>query len=233
MELFQKVVTRKMNNELIINNLPKSATSEAIRILRTNLQFTFFENDMKTVLITSSIPGEGKSFISSNLSAAFAIQNKKVLLVDCDLRKGRQHEIFNLKNELGLSNLLIDNIKNYKKYIQKTDVENLWVLPKGITPPNPSELLSSDKNLSLLAMLKEEYDLIILDCPPVNAVTDALVLTKMADEVVIVSAYKITPMDLLVQTKKLLENNGAKIAGVVVNRMTKMKNKYYYNKYYK
>lgn len=222
-----------MSKELVIVSKPKGAASEAIRTLRTNLQFTFVDNDVKVLLVTSSIPGEGKSFISANLSSAFALSNMKVLLIDCDLRKGRQDKIFNIKEEKGLSNLLLDDIKNYKKYVHKTEVDNLYVLPGGIVPPNPSELLISDKNNDLLNLLKKEYDLIILDCPPVNAVTDALALSSLADEVVIVSAYKKTPMDLLITTKKLLENSGAKIAGVVVNQMKQSKNKYYYNKYYK
>lgn len=222
-----------MNKELVVINNPKGATSEAIRTLRTNLQFTFVDNDVKVILMTSSIPGEGKSFISANLSAAFALSNIKVLLIDCDLRKGRQKDIFSIDEEKGLSNLLLDDIKNYKKYIKKTKIDNLSVLPGGIVPPNPSELLSSDKNQQLLELLKKEYDLIIIDSPPVNAITDALILTSLADEVVIVSAYKKTPIDLLTSTKKLLENSGIKIAGVVVNQMKQMKNKYYYNKYYK
>lgn len=222
-----------MSKELVIVSKPKGAASEAIRTLRTNLQFTFVDNDVRVLLVTSSIPGEGKSFISANLSSAFALSNMKVLLIDCDLRKGRQDKIFGIKEEKGLSNLLLDDIKNYKKYVHKTEVDNLYVLPGGIVPPNPSELLISDKNNDLLQLLKKEYDLIILDCPPVNAVTDALALSTLADEVVIVSAYKKTPMDLLITTKKLLENSGAKIAGVVVNKMKQSKNKYYYNKYYK
>ena len=222
-----------MSKELVIVSKPKGASSEAIRTLRTNLQFTFVDNDVKVVLITSSIPGEGKSFISANLSGAFALSNMKVLLIDCDLRKGRQDKIFDIKEEKGLSNLLLDDINNYKKYIHKTEIDNLFVLPGGIVPPNPSELLISDKNKDLLELMKKDYDLIILDCPPVNAVTDALALSNLADEVVIVSAYKKTPVDLLISTKKLLENSGAKIAGVVVNQMKQSKNIYYYNKYYK
>lgn len=221
-----------MTNELVIKTRPKGATSEAIRTLRTNLQFTFVDSDVNVLLVTSSIPGEGKSFISANLSGAFALSNMKVLLIDCDLRKGRQDKIFKIEAEKGLSNLLLDDIKNYKKYIHKTEIDNLFVLPGGIVPPNPSELLATDKNKDLLNILKKEYDLIVLDCPPVNAITDALVLTSLADEVLIVSACKKTPMDLLTTTKKLLENSGAKIAGVVVNRIERMKNKYYYNKYY-
>ena len=222
-----------MSKELVISTNPKGATAETIRTLRTNLQFTFVDNDVKTVMITSSIPGEGKSFVSANLAVSFGLVNTKVLLIDCDMRKGRQRELFDFEEKEGLSNLLLDDIKNYKKYIRKTKYDNVSVITAGIVPPNPSELLGSDKNLELLQKLKKEYDLLILDCPPVNAVTDTLVLTSVSDEAVIVCSYKETPMDLLVTTKKALENTGIKIAGVVMNKMEKAKNRYYYNKYYK
>lgn len=219
--------------ELIVLKKPKSSTSEAIRTLRTNLQFTFVDNCVNTIMVTSSMPGEGKSYISANLATAFSMVNSKVLLIDCDLRKGRQHQIFNLDNEKGLSNLLIDDIKHYKKYINKTEIDNLFVLPAGVVPPNPSELLGSEKNKELLELLKKDYDLIILDCPPLNCVTDSLILTSLATQAIIVSAYKKTPMDLLVTSKKSLESTGIKISGVVLNKIEqKGKNHYYYNKYY-
>lgn len=220
-------------NELLVYNKPKSHVSEAIRTLRTNLQFTFVGKEKNVILITSSMPGEGKSFISGNLAASFSMINCKTLLIDADLRKGRQHKIFNINNEKGLSSLLLDDIKKYNKYIVKTELQNLDVLPAGIVPPNPSELLGSEKNTQLLELLKTKYDLIILDCPPVNAVTDALVLTKYVDEIVLVCAQKITPSELLEQSKKTLENTGAKIAGVIVNKIENKKESYYYSKYYK
>lgn len=220
-------------NELVVYNKPKSQISEAVRTLRTNLQFTFVGNEKNIVLITSSMPNEGKSFISANLATSFSMIDCKTLLIDADLRKGRQHKVFNIDNEKGLSSLLLEDVKKYNKYIVKTDIPNLDVLPAGIVPPNPSELLGSEQNAKLLELLKTKYDLIILDCPPVNAVTDALVLTKYADEVVLVCAYKTTPFDLLEQSKKLLENSGAKIAGVIINKTENKKGNYYYSKYYK
>ena len=222
-----------MNNELVVLKNPKSATSEAIRILRTNLQFSFIDDKFKTLMITSSMPEEGKSFISSNLATAFSMIELKVLLIDCDLRKGRQNKIFGLSNEKGLSNLLLDDIKNYKKYINKTEIDNLYVLPSGIVPPNPSEILGSDKFKDLLDILKKDYDLIILDCPPLNSITDSLVLASLADQAVLVSSYKKTPMELLISSKKSLEASNIKIAGVVVNKMEKKRNSYYYNRYNK
>lgn len=221
-----------MSKELVIFSNPKGATAETVRTLRTNLQFTFVNNNVKTLMITSSVPGEGKSFISANLAVSFGLVGIKVLLIDCDMRKGRQHKIFDIKEEEGLSNLLLDDIKNHKKYIRKTENDNVFVLTAGIIPPNPSELLGSSKNIELLNTLKKEYDLLIFDCPPVNTVTDTLVLSSLADEAVIVCAYKETPMDLLISTKKALENSGIKIAGVVMNKMEKAKNNYYYNYYY-
>lgn len=218
--------------ELVVLKRPKSSTSEAIRTLRTNLQFTFVDSKVNTIMVTSSIPGEGKSFISANLATAFSMINCKVLLIDCDLRKGRQHDIFELDNEKGLSNLLIDDIKNYKKYITKTEIDNLFVLPSGVVPPNPSELLGSQKSKDLMNILKDEYDLIILDCPPLNCVTDALILTSLASQAVIVSAYKKTPMDLLLASKKSLESTGIKLSGIVLNKIEDKGKNHYYSKYY-
>lgn len=222
-----------MTNELIMVTKPKSVAAENIRTLRTNLQFTFVSDNIKVIMITSSLTGEGKSFISANLAAAFGLINTKVLIVDCDMRRGRQKKIFGINDEKGLSNLLLDDVKNYKKYIQKTEVDNLFVLPSGVVPPNPSELLGSDKNIELFEKLKKDFDLIILDCPPVNAVTDTLVLSSLADEAVLVCKYKQTPMDMLVAAKKALENTKIKFAGVVMNDAETRRSKYYYGKYYK
>ena len=222
-----------MKNELIIVNDPKSLFSEAIRTLRTNLQFSLVANNANVLMITSSVPGDGKSFISSNLSAAFSMMNIKVLIVDCDMRKGRLHKIFEVSNEKGLSNLLLDEVKNYKKYVQKTKVDNVSVIPLGIVPPNPSELLNSDKFENLIDTLRDAYDLVILDTPPIGSVSDSLVIAKYVDEAIIVTSYKQTPMEDLNETKKALEATGVKIAGIVLNNMEyKKHSKYYYNKYY-
>ena len=222
------------NNDLVIYKRPKGSTAEAIRTLRTNLQFSLIDNS-KVIMVTSSIPGEGKSFVSANLSAAFSMVDKKVLLIDCDLRKGRQAKLFGIKGEKGLSILLLEDVKNYKKYIYKTNIENLFVLPNGIVPPNPSELLGSEKMKALMDELKNDYDIIILDSPPVSAVADALVLTNITDKIIIVCAYNKTPIDLLSDTKKSLESVHDKIAGVVINKLKREKgSKYYYasNGYY-
>lgn len=132
-----------MREELIVLNNPKGATSESIRTLRTNLQFSISANKAKVIMMSSSIAGEGKSFISANLAVTFALNNQKVLLIDCDLRKGRQHRIFDISNKKGLSNLLVEDKPSISSYIQKTDIANLSVVTRGTVPPNPSELLGS------------------------------------------------------------------------------------------
>jgi len=217
-----------MEEELVVFNNPKSRISESIKSIRTNLQFSSIDNNIKTIMVTSSIPGEGKSFISANLACAFADSDIKVLLIDCDLRKGRQHEIFNISNSKGLSNLLIDNVINYKKYIKSTGYSNIKVLPAGIIPPNPSELLGSKKNKSLIDLLRKDFDVIILDCPPVNGLSDALVMTSLADAVIIVCAQNKTKISVLDDTKKALLQVNANITGVIMNKVDlKEKNDYY------
>ena len=222
-----------MNNELVINAHPKSQVSEAIKTIKTNLQFSQVDEKIKTILITSSVSGEGKSFISSNLALAFAQNNLKVLLVDCDMRCGRIHEIFNLSNEKGLSNLLIDDIKKFNTYVQKTEYNNLFVLTMGSVPPNPTELLASEKNKKLCEELKSKYDLVIFDGVPMLDLTDSLVMAELVDRIVVISAYKQTPVEMLKNTIKSLEAFRHKIAGVVVNKMPGSKSKYnHYNRYY-
>lgn len=216
-----------MKNELIVEKRPKSTISEDIRTIRTNLEFSLVD-DAKTIMITSSVPGEGKSFISSNLATAFAQNNKKVLLIDCDLRLGRTHKIFEISNKKGLSNLILklDDETAYEEYIQKTDVKNLFVIPRGMVPPNPSELLSSKRFVKIIKDLEKVFDQIILDSVPVNGLSDALVISKVADKVLIVSRYGKTDLSDLENTKRSLENVGAKLAGVVINSVPKARSKY-------
>ena len=224
-----------MKNEIILKLNPKSVVSEDIRTIRTNLEFSLTEYDKKVVMITSSVPNEGKSFISSNLSVALAQNENKVLLIDCDLRMGRIHKMFNLTNKVGLSNLIAkyNEVEEVEEYVKKTDVKNLFVISRGTVPPNPSELLSSKRFESIIEDFKQLFDYIILDCVPINGLPDALVLSKIADKTVIVTKYGSTNIDALEDTKKALNNVDASIAGVVVNRIPKAKTKYgnyYYGK---
>ena len=221
-------------NELIVATNPKSSIAEAIKTIRTNLQFSSVDDKVKSILVTSSFSGEGKSFVTANLAVAFAQAGTKVLIVDCDLRRGRQHNIFHVENLEGLSNLLIDDVeKKYKHYIKKTRYENIYVLPMGIVPPNPSELLASDKNKQLVEILAKNYDLVIYDGVPVGGLTDSIIMADLVDKIVIVSAYKQTPIELLNNTKKNLEKFSDKIAGVDLNKYPATKDHYYSNYYYK
>lgn len=224
-------------NELPIISRPTSAFSEEIKKVRTNLKFSSINEDVKVMAITSSVPGEGKSFTTANLAVAFAQYGEKVILLDCDLRKDRQKKNFNVtvKKSEGLSNLLINKEwkTEYKNYIKNTKVENLSLIPSGSYPPNPSELLASERFDKLLEKLRKEYDVILLDCPPINGLNDTLVISSKADITVLVTKYKSTSIDLLDKSKKALEAIGAKIAGVVINQVDAKETNYYYGYYYK
>ncbi len=235
MPVVAKVYKDANKMDLIVDKRPNAASSESIRTLRTNLQFSSVDSELKTVLVTSSLPGEGKSFVSANLAAAFAQAGKRVLLLDCDLRKGRQQDIFKVSGKRGLSNLLIEDIKNFGEYIHATRVENLFIIPRGVFPPNPSELLNSKKNQALLDMLKKHFDIIILDGAPIVGLADSLILSSMVDQVLLVASINHTPKTEILNTKKNLENVGAKICGVVANNVVARKghygNYYYYYGY--
>lgn len=221
-----------MKDELIIDSRPKSNVSEDIRTIRTNLQFTSADNESKVLLVTSSAQGEGKSFISSNLAAAFAQSGETVLLIDGDLRLGRVNKIFNLSNEKGFSNLLIcqDTI-DISKYIKKTKVEDLYVITRGSIPPNPSELLNSSNYESILNVLRTSFDRIIIDGVPVNGLSDSLIMASHVDRVIIVCSCNYTNVDELNEAKKALQKVNANIAGVVVNKAPQTKRGKYSNYY--
>lgn len=226
-----------MRNELITFVSPKTQISEVFRTLRTNIQFMNVDEKLKSLLVTSTVPGEGKSWVSSNLAVTFAQAGKRVLIVDSDMRKGRQHKIFEVNNEKGLSNYLImttksDSLNSIGEYIQPTLIDNLYIMTSGIIPPNPSELLASQKMIDLIRYLEEIFDIIIFDGTPSTIVTDAIILSKFVNTTLIVSAHKITKTDDLNQVKRNIQNVGGKIAGVVVNKMPVNKKKqrsgYYY-----
>lgn len=229
-----------MKKEVVAHKDPKSPISEVFRTLRTNIQFINNDRKIKTLLVTSTLPGEGKSWIASNLAVTFAQAGKKVVLIDADMRKGRQYAIFNTLPKPGLSNYLsqvgIEENKNKTKGIitclQKTEVKNLYLMPAGSIPPNPSELLVSSKMIKLLEKLKKVSDIVIIDGTPCELVTDAVVLSRMVDSTVIVSAHKITKKDALERVIKNIENVGGRITGVVINKMPisgkKYEEKYYY-----
>lgn len=221
-----------MKDELVVYNKPKSNISEDIRTIRTNLMFTSSQEDAKVLLVTSSVPGEGKSFISSNLAAAFAQTGKSTLLIDSDLRLGRIHKIFGISNSKGLSNLLIEkNTIEFAEYIKKSSIDNLYVIPRGTVPPNPSELLNSNNTKRVIKFLRDKFDHIIFDGVPINGLPDSLIMASLVDRVIVVSSANYTKIDELNDTKKALEKIDAKIAGVVFNRANQTKRGKYSNYY--
>lgn len=221
-----------MNSELITHRDPKSPISEVFKTLRTNLQFMKHKGDSTTLLVTSTMPGEGKTWVTSNLGIAFAQSDKKVVIIDSDMRKGRLHNVFDTKIFPGLSNYLAEDKKSIKDYLIKTEMENLWIIPAGNVPPNPSELLSTERMLQGLEELKRSFDVILFDSTPCMLVTDAVIISRIVDATMIVSSHKLTKMENLKTVQKNIENVGGKIAGVIINRipvsLKKYKSKYYY-----
>ncbi|MBQ3348715.1 polysaccharide biosynthesis tyrosine autokinase [Candidatus Saccharibacteria bacterium] len=222
---------KKDVSELVVEKYPKAIVSENIKSLRTNLQFSAIDNNLKTVLVTSTQASEGKSFVSSNLAISFAQTDKKVLLVDCDLRKGRVHRLFDIPNTDGLSNLLTDDLEKMDHYIHHTGIKNLDVITCGTYPPNPSELLASRKMKKLLISLRHRYDIIIFDGAPIGGLTDSVILSNLMDGTLIVVKDGNTSKNDLAASKAELDKVGAKIAGVVFNMVNRRSSKYY-NYYY-
>ncbi len=229
-------------NELITYNDSKSINSEVFKTLRTNVQFSNINNkENKVMLVTSCFSSEGKSYISANLATVFAQAGKKVVLVDADMRRGRQAKIFNLPNELGLSNYLSNLDSNgmeinerINKYINETEIKNLNIITSGNIPPNPSELLTSNKLPELIKELSIFFDLIIFDGAPVLPIADSLILTRMANSTILVSLYNKTKKDELLKAKKDIQNVGGRIIGTVLNKVPvsgyEYESKYYYEK---
>lgn len=226
-----------MKKELIVQKNPKSPIAEMFRTLRTNLQFMSSKN-LRTILVTSTMPGEGKSWTASNLAITFAQTGKKVVLIDADMRKGRLATLFQTNKKPGLSNFLsgigsngMNENVDILTYIKPTEVENLFLIPTGNLPPNPAELLGTEATVKMLDKLKEIFDIIILDGTPGLLVTDAIILSRVVDTTILVSAYNSTKKEDLVKVKKAIENVGGKIAGVVLNKKP-IKAKEYNSSYY-
>lgn len=214
---------------------PNSGAAEAFRTLRTNLQFTMSGSNSCVIAVTSSFPGEGKSWNSANIANVFAAQGKKTLLIDADLRKGVQEKKFNVSNSFGLSNYLANVNFSEKNFIKETAFENLYIITRGNVPPNPSELLDSERMDLLIEKVKEEFEVVIIDAPPVLVVTDALILAGKVDKVVLVVAMNETNKNFVLESKNSLDKVDAKLAGVILNKAKIDKKAYYkygYSKYY-
>ena len=225
--LFKKKKKEISRYHLVTNSHSKSVITEQYRTVRTNIEYTAIDKDMKSILITSATPGDGKSTTASNLAIVFAQQGKKVLLVDADLRKPTIHKKFGVHNHIGLSSVIMKK-QAVEEAIIETSVENLSILTSGPIPPNPAELLTSKAMGNLLGKLYQEFDVVILDSPPVLAVADAQILSKHADGVVLVVSSGQTETEQGKKAKQALISANAHLLGVVLNNKKQAKNDYYY-----
>lgn len=202
--------------ELVSAAEPHSAAAEAYRTLRTNLIFSQSLHALETIVVTSSAPAEGKSTTAANLAATFAKQGKKVVLVDCDLRKARLHKMFGVPREPGLTHLML-GLKEVGEVVRETKVDNLWFLASGTLPPNPAELVSGEQMRGALDTLKGEFDLVIVDTPPLLAASDAALIGRMVDGVILVVRAGQTERDAARQAVRQLGAGRARVLGAVLN----------------
>ena len=214
--------------KLVTVSQPKSPNAEAYRILRTNLLFSALDNPPRTLLVTSSSPSEGKSTTLANLGVVMAQQGQQVVLVDSDLRRPTLHRLFQLPNSVGLTNALLHEHPNGMTFMQSTQVDNLSVLTTGPLPPNPAELLGSARFGELIKNLQQHADVILFDTPPALAVTDAPVLARQVDGVLLVIDAGATRRQWAVTAQETLEKVGANVLGVALNRLQPKGSGYYY-----
>lgn len=210
----------------IVDSKPKSIAAESYRTLRTNIQYSSFDEEVRTMVITSSEPGEGKSTTAGNIALSFAQADKKTVIIDCDLRKPSLHKKFKISNRTGLSEILIGKEKVNTAIHSYND--KLDIITSGKIPPNPAEMLGSKTMERLLEALKEKYDIIILDTAPLQAVTDAQILSIKADGIILVIKAEVTKKESVIQAKNLIEKVGGKILGTVLNGVGSSRGKYYY-----
>lgn len=229
--MFSKKKKQFETNErpsLVTLTRPSSVIAEQFRTIRTNIQFSMVDKNLKTLVITSAGPGAGKSTISANLAVTFAMQGKKVLIVDADMRKPTVHKTFHLPNRDGLTTLLTEKNIEIKDIAHRLDTEGLFAITSGAIPPNPSELLASNRMNQLITEFEEQFDLIIFDMPPVIAVTDAQIMSSKADGTIFVVNKDGANKEMVIKSKELLEKVKANIIGVVFNRVELKGDNYYY-----
>jgi capsular exopolysaccharide synthesis family protein len=216
----------------LLNNGVPANFGEALKTIRTAVVFSSPDDKSKTVLVTSTGPHEGKTLVASNLAVALAQAGQRTLIIDCDMRRPRVHEVFDAPQEPGLSNILIESQQSGVK-LHPTDIPNLTVLPAGHIPPNPAELLGSRNYTALLKELAKQFDWIILDAPPVMAVTDASVLAHTAGGVVFVVGAEMTARNTAAAALEQLATAKARMIGAILNRVDVGRHSYYYAPYYR
>jgi capsular exopolysaccharide synthesis family protein len=213
---------------LITLSRPSSAIAEQFKTIRTNIQFSMVDKELKTLMVTSAAQGAGKSTISANLAVTMAMQGKRVLLVDADMRKPTVHKTFQLPNQDGLTTLLTEKDTTIKETAHRMPTEGLYVITSGIVPPNPSELLASNRMSQLIKELEEVFDLIIFDTPPIVAVTDAQVMASKVDGTLFVIDKGVADKEMVKKSKELLDMVGANVIGAIFNRVDVSTDNYYY-----
>jgi len=211
-------MTDKLDHLITVAD-PRSPVSEAYRTLRTNLDFSSLDKPIKTMLVTSAGPEEGKSTVLANLAVTTAQTGWKVILVDCDLRRPSLHDIFGLKNDRGLTTMVVNDAAMESPPLQDTDVQGLQLVSSGPLPPNPSELLGSRRMEEIIAALLERADVVLFDAPPVVAVTDAAVLSTKVDGVLLVINAGGTKRDYARAATARLEKVNANLLGAVLNNV--------------
>lgn len=210
----------------VVEKKPKSIAAEAYRSLRTNIQYSSIDEKYRVIVVTSSEPAEGKSTTAGNLALVLAQSGKQVLLVDCDMRKPSVHKKFKISNMAGLSDLLIN--KCVMEEVAFKFNNNLDVVTSGSIPPNPSEMLASKRMEKYIEEMKEHYDYVVLDTPPLQAVTDAQILSIKADGTILVVKAEKTKKESVANAVSLLKKVNSTIIGTVLNDMSNKNNKYYY-----
>ncbi|OCA87897.1 capsular biosynthesis protein [Bacillus sp. FJAT-27225] len=210
---------------------PKSTISEQYRTIRTNIQFSSVDREIRSLMITSSGPAEGKSTTAANMAVVFAQTGKKVLLIDSDLRRPTVHYTFSLPNTYGLTNVLTKQIQ-FEEAIRETEVENLFIMTSGPIPPNPAELLGAATMNQLFETAYSHFDIVLFDTPPVLAVTDAQILANKCDGTLLVIYSGKTIIEQVTKAKELLEAAQGKLLGTVLNHKEIKGNDYYYYQYY-
>lgn len=216
---------------LIAHNDLKNPATEAYRVIRTSIQFAQAGKELKTLAVTSCIPNDGKSMTAANLAVVLTQAGKSVLLIDCDMRNPTVHKNFNLSNKVGLSSCISMGTA-LSDAVQKTSIEGLYALTGGVIPPNPSELLGSEQMKNVLQRAKEQYDYVLIDTPPVMPVTDALIVSRFVDGMILVIARAEIKVEMARDVKNQLVNAGANILGVVLNKVRSEHHGYGYGYYY-
>ncbi len=219
------------NLQLIWEEGKHSMAAESYRTLRTNISLSRVDDPIKTLLVTSCIPREGKSTTVANLGVTFALAQQRVLVIDADLRRPILHRLFGIPNVQGLTHTLSDAVE-YDQVFTPTKIANLWVVTSGIIPPNPSELLGSKKMRIFLEKAKKQFDMILLDSPPISSLADASVLGSIVDGVLFIVKANMANRELITKAKEQLETVGANIIGVVLNDVDVKRDGYYKYYYY-